>query len=173
MLLGASGIALLLASGATALLQDNLVSFNKTTESVIPIHNAAIAYAADDPIGVHIAAESLVDDFQSITGTRPLALTVDGTKWNSSEESSLDTVVLIATADSKIVQDLVSRDLFDVAEIKGKWEVYKTAVISGAPLPGVNSLLLIAGSDKRGAIFGAYTLAEQCGQSPYAHRLSQ
>ncbi|KAI7213106.1 glycoside hydrolase family 115 protein [Hortaea werneckii] len=167
MLLCASGVALLLASGASALLQDNLVSFTKTSDSAIPIHNAAIAYAADDPIGVHIAAESLVDDFQGITGTRPLALTVDETKWNSSEESSLDTVILIATANSKVVKDLVGRGLFDDAEIEGKWEVYKTTVITGTPLPGVDSLLLIAGSDKRGAIFGAYTLAEQCGQSPF------
>lgn len=172
MLLCGGGFALLLASGAAALLQDNLVSFTKTSDSAIPIHNAAIAYAADDPIGVHIAAESLVDDFQGITGTRPLALTVDGTKWNSSEESSLDTVILIATANSKVVKDLVGRGLFDDAEIEGKWEVYKTTVITGTPLPGVDSLLLIAGSDKRGAIFGAYTLAEQCGQSPYAHHIS-
>ncbi|KAI7552416.1 glycoside hydrolase family 115 protein [Hortaea werneckii] len=167
MLLCGGGFALLLASGAAALLQDNLVSFTKTSDSAIPIHNAAIAYAPDDPIGVHIAAESLVDDFQGITGTRPLALTVDGTKWNSSEESSLDTVILIATANSKVVKDLVGRGLFDDAEIEGKWEVYKTTVITGTPLPGVDSLLLIAGSDKRGAIFGAYTLAEQCGQSPF------
>lgn len=172
MLLCICGVSLLLASSATALLQDSLVSFTKTSDSAIPIHSAAIAYAADDPIGVHIAAESLVDDFQGITGTRPSALTVDGTKWNSSEGSPRDTVILIATAESRVVQDLVSRGLVEIAKIEGKWEVYKTAVISGTPLPGIDNLLLIAGSDKRGAIFGAYTLAEQCGQSPYAHGIS-
>jgi hypothetical protein len=54
----------------------------------------------------------------------------------------------------------------DVAAIKGKWESYFTQVVPN-PLPGVDSALVICGSDKRGAIYGIYDLSEESGQSPW------
>jgi hypothetical protein len=36
------------------------------------------------------------------------------------------------------------------------------------PFKGCHKALVIAGSDKRGAIFGVYTLSEQIGVSPYS-----
>ena len=35
------------------------------------------------------------------------------------------------------------------------------------PLPGVDAALVIAGSDKRGSIYGIYDLSEESGQSPW------
>lgn len=36
------------------------------------------------------------------------------------------------------------------------------------PFGGCHQALIIAGSDKRGAIFGVYALSEQIGVSPYS-----
>ncbi len=35
------------------------------------------------------------------------------------------------------------------------------------PIPGVSSALVIAGSDKRGTIYGIYEISEQIGVSPW------
>jgi len=52
----------------------------------------------------------------------------------------------------------------DANAIAGKWESFFLQVVS-KPLPGVASALVIAGSDKRGAICGIYDLSEQSGVS--------
>jgi hypothetical protein len=56
--------------------------------------------------------------------------------------------------------------------VRGKWEVFKTAIIE-APMAGLPKALVIVGSDKRGTIYGIHTLAEQSGQSPYDEVLSK
>jgi len=42
----------------------------------------------------------------------------------------------------------------------------ESAAVVEKPFPGVSRALVIAGSDKRGTIYGIHTLAEQSGQSP-------
>ena len=54
----------------------------------------------------------------------------------------------------------------DVSSIAGKWESFLIQVVA-KPLPGVSSALVIAGSDKRGTIYGIYDLSEQIGVSPW------
>ena len=60
---------------------------------------------------------------------------------------------------------LVKR-LTDTSAIAGKWESFLIQAVS-KPLPGVASALVIAGSDKRGTIYGIYDLSEQIGVSPW------
>ena len=50
--------------------------------------------------------------------------------------------------------------------VAGKWESAVTTVVE-QPMPGVRRALVIAGSDKRGTIFGVYDLSEQIGVSPW------
>ena len=45
----------------------------------------------------------------------------------------------------------------DVTNVTGKWETFVLQVVD-APLPGVERALVIAGSDKRGTIYGIYDL---------------
>lgn len=76
-------------------------------------------------------------------------------------------VVLIGTiGKSRIVDQLIREHKIDVSEIEGKWESTLIQVVSH-PLPGVARGLVIAGSDKRGTIFGIYDLSEQIGISPW------
>ena len=50
--------------------------------------------------------------------------------------------------------------------ISGKWESFIITTVAN-PLPGVDQALVIAGSDKRGTIYGIYEISEQIGVSPW------
>ncbi len=75
--------------------------------------------------------------------------------------------VLIGTiGKSPIIDRLVRDGKVDVSQIAGKWESFLIQVVP-EPVPGVANGLVIAGSDKRGTIFGIYDLSEQIGVSPW------
>jgi hypothetical protein len=67
---------------------------------------------------------------------------------------------------SHIIDDLIRSRKIDAVQIKGKWESFFIQVVSN-PLPNVASGLVIAGSDRRGTIYGVYDLSEQMGVSPW------
>ena len=50
--------------------------------------------------------------------------------------------------------------------IAGKWETSLEQVVSH-PMPGVDSALVIAGSDQRGTIYGVYDVSRGIGVSPW------
>jgi hypothetical protein len=60
----------------------------------------------------------------------------------------------------------VAAGKLDVAAIRGQWEAFLVEVIE-QPLPGVDRALVIAGSDKRGTIYGIYEISQQIGVSPW------
>ena len=76
-------------------------------------------------------------------------------------------MILIGTVGkSPLIDQLVRAGKIDVSGIRGKWESFFLQTVAN-PLPGVDSALVIAGSDKRGTIFGIYDLSEQIGVSPW------
>ena len=76
-------------------------------------------------------------------------------------------MVLIGTVGkSPLIEQLARAGKIDVNAIRGKWESFFLQTVTN-PLPGVDSALVIAGSDKRGTIFGIYDLSEQIGVSPW------
>jgi len=153
---------------ASALFQEEFVAFNPGNGS-LAISGATIIYAADDPVGVSIAAKDLASDFQQITGKEHHIVTVQGT--NSSNSSTLfanvnsRTAIIVGSVNSELIRRVERSSGFNVSDIRGKWETFRTAVVK-RPLPGIENALVIAGSDKRGTMFGVYTLSEQAGQSP-------
>lgn len=159
------GISLL--SCAASLLEDSLVTFHFEKDSV-PIHDATIVYAEDDPIGISIAAEALAEDLEQITGTRPPVLALDTVALNGTSHSHKErrrSAIIASTLDSALAKQLIQADRIQVSDIEGKWETYKSITFQ-EPMLGFESGLLIVGSDRRAAMFGLYALAEQCGQSP-------
>lgn len=157
-------LCLNLPSLVSGLLEESIVSF-ESTEASVPLHDASIAYSADDPAGIEIVATSLAKDLEAITGTRPAVIKVEA---GESVECAgcADNIIIATTVDSTLAKSLVQSGKLDVSAIDGKWESYQTSVVSD-PIPGIKTALVVTGSDKRGAIFGIYTLSEQCGQSPY------
>jgi len=143
-----------------ALLEEKFVGF-EPGDLALDIASATIIADADDFVGIHIALNSLVDDFEQITGTRPA---LSNATTNSTISTSA-TGVIVGSVGSRLIRHLSSEKGLDISDLEGKWEVFKTAVIAD-PIAGVERALVIVGSDKRGTIFGVHTLAEQSGQSP-------
>ena len=67
---------------------------------------------------------------------------------------------------SALLDRLARAGKIDLSAIRGQWEASVTAVVA-QPWPGVERALVVAGSDKRGTIYGIYDLSEQIGVSPW------
>ncbi|HLX24399.1 MAG TPA: glycosyl hydrolase 115 family protein [Usitatibacter sp.] len=112
-----------------------------------------------DHAGVVRAATDLQSDIERVTSVRPK---LEKEAWPSGEE-----VVIVGTiGKSRLVDGLLKTRNIDVSAVKDRWEGYLVQVVLN-PLPGVHRALLVAGSDKRGTIFGIYEISEQIGVSPW------
>jgi hypothetical protein len=121
---------------------------------------AAKLYAdADDYPGVARAARDLQADIFRVSGCKA-RLSEDG------KPLSGDVVLIGTIGKSRVIDQLIRARKIDVSQIRGKWESTLIQVVSH-PLPGVARGLVIAGSDKRGTIYGIYDLSEQIGVSPW------
>lgn len=72
----------------------------------------------------------------------------------------------IGSNGNDLINQLVSEGKIDVSDIEGKWECYKLQVVKN-PVAGVDEALVIAGSDKRGTIYGIFKISELMGVSPW------
>ena len=78
-----------------------------------------------------------------------------------------DFVVIIGTlGKSEIIDQLVKKGKIDANQLRGKWEKFTTQIVED-PFKGIKKALVIAGSDKRGTIYGIYDLSNQIGVSPW------
>lgn len=110
--------------------------------------------------GVKRAAECVKKDICLVTDCEP-DLCAEGDMYSHKEA-----VVIYGTIGHSSVLERIDREKgIHLSEIKGKWEVYSFQIVE-APLPNVEKALVIAGSDKRGTIYGLYHLSELMGVSP-------
>jgi len=109
--------------------------------------------------GVRRAAADLQADIQRVTGVKP-GLTTDGAPAGG------PAVIIGTLGRSPLVDRLVRAGKIDVQAIAGQWESFLIATVAD-PLPGVAQALVIAGSDRRGTIYGLYEVSEQIGVSPW------
>jgi hypothetical protein len=86
---------------------------------------------------------------------------------------SLDTIpetkeicVIGTIGKSPLIDKLIQENKINVHDIAGKWEAFLIQVIEN-PFPKVDRALVIAGSDKRGTIYGMYDLSGKIGISPW------
>ncbi len=118
-----------------------------------------IAVEADSDPSVLRAASDLAADFERVTGFKPPIVQNDATNRNIR--------VLIGTlGQSKLLARLAAQGKLDTNGISGGWESYVLQVVAN-PLPQVDRALVIAGSDRRGTIYGIYQLSEMIGVSPW------
>ncbi|MBE6258924.1 MAG: glycosyhydrolase [Prevotella sp.] len=122
---------------------DKFVSFSPANDAW-QLHDITLGYAASEHSCVQRAAASLATDFEQVTGTRPA--------------SSDNPKILIGTVGTNKQIDLwVKQGL--LPNLKGKTEKYIIKTIG--------EQLVIAGSDKRGTVYGIYELSRQIGVSPW------
>ncbi|MBN2214838.1 MAG: glycosyl hydrolase 115 family protein [Bacteroidales bacterium] len=122
-------------------------------------HTAAICLSDNDHTGVMRAAKDLQNDLAKVTGAIPQLYT-----GNVPEAGYL--VMVGTVGKSAVIDRLVENKKIDAWDLKGKWEAFMVEVVD-RPLPGVEKALVIAGSDKRGTIFGIYDVSAKIGVSPW------
>lgn len=161
-------IALVLASTVTALagpslgLQTDIVS-DQAEAGSFPLVAGRLAApifldSADWP-GVLRAGADLQADVERVTGIKPTLAA------NGAPEGKL-AVIIGTLGKSPLIDGLVKAGKLNPAAISGKWESFIITTLTN-PLPGVEQALVIAGSDKRGTIYGIYEISEQIGVSPW------
>ena len=114
--------------------------------------SAKILVDAADWAGVIRAAKDLGDDVGKVTGKASEVVTDAG----SVEKGS---VVVGTIGKSKLIDSLIADGKIDVSKIEGQWESFLIQTVDGN--------LVVAGSDKRGTIFGIYDISEKIGVSPW------
>jgi hypothetical protein len=115
--------------------------------------------SSNDYPGVTRAFNDLQEDIFKVTGMKPVV--------HLDKASDAKQVIIAGTiGKSALIDGLVAKKLIDARELKGKWEKFIIQTVAN-PMPGIESALVIAGSDKRGTIFGIYDLSEQIGVSPW------
>ena len=120
---------------------------------------ATICVDPADHKAAQIAAGLLTDDIERVTGIRPAA--------SAAAPKDGSPVILVGTlGKSALIDGLVRDKKLDAGSIRGRWEAYTLAVVDN-PMPGVGRALVVAGSDRRGTAFGAVTLSEAMGVSPW------
>lgn len=140
--------------------EELLVEFEDSPDLLNLVGATIIADPADFT-GVHHAARALAEDFGRVTRGKanPLELAKPG-------ELTAPTAIIIGCTElCWMIRELQWLGKIETASIRGKWESFTTFVVDD-PLPGCSKALVIAGSDKRGAIFGTYTLSKHIGVSP-------
>ena len=115
---------------------------------------ATIVVDENDWKGVLRAANDLSDDVRKVTGVSSAVRLIDN------GQLTIDNSIIVGTiGKSKLIDRLIKQKKIDVKKIKGHWEGYCIDVVDGN--------LVIAGSDKRGTIYGIYEISKRIGVSPW------
>src|SRR5258708_53010 len=131
--------------------QTRFVEFSPTPEALALVDHriaAPILVDSQDYEGVLRAARDLQADIRRVTLLRPALVQDAGL-------DAPDIVVVGVLGKNRRIAELVRAGKLDAEAIRGRWESFLIQVVAN-PWPGVKRALIIAGSDKRGAIYGIY-----------------
>ena len=122
---------------------DCFVTFTQQGGAV-SLRGATIGYGDNEPKAVQIAAASLQQDFSRVMGFTPA-------------KAESPTILIGTVGSNKQIDQWVKSGR--LAALKGKREKFILTTIDGQ--------VVIAGSDRRGTVFGIYELSRQMGVSPW------
>lgn len=109
--------------------------------------------------GVLRAIHNLQSDFQKVTGDFPNLL-------NQISVPQSPLIIIGTVGTHSIIDELIKQKKINGNVLKGKHEKFIIQNIEN-PFNGVSEAIVIAGSDKRGTIYGIYELSKQIGISPW------
>jgi hypothetical protein len=112
---------------------------------------ATIFVDPNDEKGVVRAANDLANDVEKVSGI--------AAQVNESNNAPKGSILIGTIGSSQIIDKLIADKKIDVSEIKGQWESFLIQTVNGN--------LVVAGSDRRGTIYGIYDIAEKIGVSPW------
>lgn len=115
-------------------------------------------YEAKADTGLHKIADKVRHDIELVTGHMP-------DKRNTLSHATHPVVIFGTVDDSDVITELETSGKLDCSSIRNKWEVYTFQIVEN-PFPDIRQALVIAGSNKRGTIYGLFHLSECLGVSP-------
>ncbi len=122
-------------------------------------NTAPVVISASDFEGVKRVAGLFMEDIRKVMGTKPALYT-------DSLPSETNVILVGTVGKDPLLGKLEQGGKLDLSELKGKWEKFIITSVKD-PFPGVSEALVIAGSDKRGTIYGMFDLSAQMGVSPW------
>ena len=140
-------IVMMLSKGVASVAAPSFVGFSGG-DWLLTDGDVSIGYDVADAKAVAIAAKTLAADFGKVTG-------MDAQLVNTSQVK----IVVGTYGKSTFINEFVKQKKLDASLLKGKREKFIITLIDGQ--------LVIAGSDRRGTVYGIYELSEQMGVSPW------
>ena len=158
-------MALLSSLGMSA--ADQFVSFQKGDLLINRDNKVEIYMDANDCKGVSYAANALVKDIMKVSGSKAILTSDAGLKdKNTTRKDAADknaaskpTILVGTIGHSAAIDQLIRQKRISGNLLKGKREKFIITLVDGQ--------LVIAGSDRRGTIYGIYELSQQMGVSPW------
>ena len=148
-------MALLSSLGMSA--ADQFVSFQKGDLLINRDNKVEIYMDANDSKGVSYAANALVKDIIKVSGSKTVLTSDAGLK--DKDAAGKPTILVGTIGHSAAINQLIRQKRINGNLLKGKREKFIITVVDGQ--------LVIAGSDRRGTIYGIYELSQQMGVSPW------
>lgn len=148
-------MALLSSLGMSA--ADQFVSFQKGDLLINRDNKVEIYMDANDCKGVSYAANALVKDIIKVSGSKAILTSDAGLE--DKDAAGKPTILVGTIGHSTAIDQLIRQKRINGNLLKGKREKFIITVVDGQ--------LVIAGSDRRGTIYGIYELSQQMGVSPW------
>ena len=137
-----TALCLILSNGAFAARQ--FITFQPAADAW-KLSSITLGYADGEHSCVALAATNLLADFEKVTGSKPAL------------DNESPTILIGTIGVNKQIDQWVKQG--ELRDLKGKTEKYIIKTIGNQ--------LVIAGSDKRGTVYGIYELSRQIGVSPW------
>ena len=132
------------------------VHFHQSDVLLNPGNRVEIYMDANDCRGVSYAVQALIKDFRQVSGCQATLTSQYGSTHGKNSQPG----ILVGTlGHSAAIDQLVRQKRIDARQLKGKREKFIITL--------VDQQLVIAGSDRRGTIYGIYELSQQMGVSPW------
>ena len=143
---------LLLSCLLCAYAAEPFIVFNRT-DTAFPVVSGGkpcpILVDSNEDSAILIAVQNLQEDFLRVTGT----------KAEAANTPTASQYILVGSVESPFIKQLFKDGKLDKKELEGKNEKYIIQTVE-QPAKGIDRALVIAGSDRRGTVYGIYELSE-------------
>ena len=155
-------LSMALISSLSLSAADKFVSFQQGDLLLNADNQVQIYLDHNDCRGVKYAAKALVKDIQKVSGSPAFLLSDANTALSGGSNSQANAranIIVGTIGHSAAIDRLIKQHRIDAKLLQGKHEKFIITLIDGQ--------LVIAGSDRRGTIYGIYELSQQMGVSPW------
>lgn len=146
---------------------DPLLTTQKEGAFTVAAKNSAVDIFVDangkDYDGLSLVASSVAGDIALVSQENATARVV-----SSAEQMKEYAIIAGSIGNNSVIDSLIMENKIDVSEVQGKRETYRISVVSN-PTEHVKKAIVVAGSDKRGTIYGMYHISEKMGVSPWVY----